>query len=82
MLLPTAGGKNKVVFKSPFKPSAHSDTIPWLGESMLTYNWLKDDGRRGLTMVGTAGQVGATGYSAGSGKHCTAQQATVFLSHF
>lgn len=69
MFLPTAGGKNKMVFKSPFQPNAHYDTIQCLEESTLTYNRLKDDGRRGLTMVGTAGQVGATGCPADSGKH-------------
>lgn len=69
MLLSTAGGKNKMVLKGPFQPNAHYDAILWPEESMLTHNWLKDDGRRGLTMVGTAGQVGATGHPADSGKH-------------
>lgn len=58
-----------MVFKSPFQPNAHYDTIQCLEESTLTYNRLKDDGRRGLTMAGTAGQVSATGCPADSGKH-------------
>lgn len=51
-----------------FFPSSTSIRIPdqnkhqWLEDSIDNYNWLEDDGRRGLTVVGTVGQVGATGY--------------------
>lgn len=70
--------QNKMVFKSPFQPNTYYDSMPW----RINAHWLKDDGRRGLIVVGTAGQGCATGCPADSGKHYKAQQATVFLSHF
>lgn len=70
--------QNKMVFKSPFQPNTYYDSMPW----RINAHWLKDDGRRGLIVVGTGGQGCATGCPADSGKHYKPQLATVFLSHF